>query len=645
MPEYLSPGVYVEEVSLRPKSIEGVSTSTTGFVGPARYGPITQATNTITSLVKFEQLYGDGHTLDFGAAAGISNFLWHAVRGFFAEGGKQLHVSRVFNPLNGADYVPPPITLAADSQPALKGSQYADGHARDFLRAAPPGSGNALEFRARFPGAAGNLRVRLDFRYSQNVLVNRNGTATVTALVNRDLVLIDDIDGNHGALHLARLDSNSGVWHFSSLAGAESTLADIDPATRRIRILTVDLGVQPPGTAQTEIKWENLALDPAHNRAGVADSLLARFAPLPANDARACALPIEILASDDLEDGLDLIRLLCEQTVGLLAGLQAPEADDAVLMCERTLTGGNDGARPLLADYAGRTDTEENYRTGLRAFETIEDIAIVAAPGVTFGYEHGQDKEARAVISLLLEHCRDMRYRVALIDCGDGQSVAQVRAMRALFDSKHAAFYYPWVIVRDPITQQNLALPPSGFVAGIYARNDSERGVWKAPANEVVSAAIQFELTLNKSQQEVLNPEGINCFRAFEGRGMRLWGARTMSSDPEWKYVNVRRYFAYLERSIDIGTQWAVFEPNGEPLWANLRRTIEDFLLNEWQRGALLGDKPEKAYFVKCDRASMTQNDLDNGRVICLIGVAPLKPAEFIIFRIGQWTADAKQPG
>ena len=235
-----------------------------------------------------------------------------------------------------------------------------------------------------------------------------------------------------------------------------------------------------------------------------------------------------------------------------------------------------------------------------------------------------------------------MRYRVAIVDSRKAQSIGEVRQFRAGFDSKHMAFYYPWVKILDPVTRKEIVLPPSGFIAGIYARNDIERGVWKAPANEVVSGAIGFELMLNKAQQEVLNPEGINCFRYFEGRGMRLWGARTMSSDPEWKYVNVRRYFAYLERSIDKGTQWAVFEPNGERLWANVRRTIEDFLLNEWQMGALLGEKPEKAYFVRCDRSTMTQNDLDNGRLVCLIGVAPLKPAEFVIFRIGQWTADAK---
>jgi phage tail sheath protein FI len=158
-----------------------------------------------------------------------------------------------------------------------------------------------------------------------------------------------------------------------------------------------------------------------------------------------------------------------------------------------------------------------------------------------------------------------------------------------------------------------------------------------------VTLALGFERTLNKAQQEVLNPEGVNCLRFFEGRGNRLWGARTISSDPEWKYVSLRRYFAYLERSIDVGTQWAVFEPNGPALWANVRRTVSDFLLNEFMVGAFVGDKPEKSYFVKCDRSTMTQNDLDNGRLVCLVGVAVVKPAEFVIFRIGQWTADANR--
>jgi phage tail sheath protein FI len=220
-----------------------------------------------------------------------------------------------------------------------------------------------------------------------------------------------------------------------------------------------------------------------------------------------------------------------------------------------------------------------------------------------------------------------------------------VRNLRGTIDSTHAALYYPWVTVDDPLAvgePAELSLPPSGFVAGIYARNDTERGVHKAPANEVVRSAINFEFLVNTRQQEALNPEGINCLRFFEGRGFRVWGARTVSSDPEWKYLNVRRYFAYLERSIERGTQWTVFEPNGPRLWSNLQRTVEDFLYNEFVSGRLAGRTPQQAFFVRCDETTMTQNDRDNGRLICLIGVAPLRPAEFVIFRIGQKTADAR---
>ena len=305
-----------------------------------------------------------------------------------------------------------------------------------------------------------------------------------------------------------------------------------------------------------------------------------------------------------------------------------------------TLSGGNDGTPPNDSAYKGE---ELDYgKTGLVAFEDLEDISIVAAPGATAQIQERKEQDAQAIMLALISHAERMRYRIAVLDSVNNQKISEVRAFRAKLDSKHAALYFPWVKVLDPVTRTEIVLPPSGFVAGIYARNDRERAVYKAPANEVVRGALGFEMTLNKSQQEVLNPEGINCFRFFEGRGMRLWGARTISSDSEWKYVNLRRYFAYLERSIDKGTQWAVFEPNGEQLWANVRSTISDFLFNEWQSGALLGEKPEKSYFVKCDRSTMTQNDLDNGRLICLIGVAPLRPAEFVIFRIGQWTADRK---
>jgi phage tail sheath protein FI len=319
--------------------------------------------------------------------------------------------------------------------------------------------------------------------------------------------------------------------------------------------------------------------------------------------------------------------------------------DDASTPDQRSvdliLEGGGDGDLPEDGDYEG-TVRPDDTKTGLVALEDNDDISIVAAPGSSFGYNDSPDR-AHAIVNGLITHAEKMRYRIAVIDSGNEMTIAQVRAMRAQFDSSWAAFYYPWIRILDPLTNQENDMPPSGFVAGIYARNDVNRAVYKAPANEVVNLAIGFERSINKGQQEVLNPEGINCFRFFEGRGYRLWGARTMSSDMEWVYVNLRRYFAFLEHSIDRGTQWAVFEPNGPQLWANVRSTIDSFLFDQWQNNALLGDKPEKAYFVRCDRSTMTQQDLDTGRLVCLIGVAPLRPAEFVIFRIGQWTADAKR--
>jgi len=285
-----------------------------------------------------------------------------------------------------------------------------------------------------------------------------------------------------------------------------------------------------------------------------------------------------------------------------------------------------------------------DYEAGLKAFEDVQDVSIVAAPGSTSNFAMRAD-DAVATIRLLIAHAERMKYRFAILDCGDGQSISDVRALRGKLDSSFAALYFPWVRIMDPISGTEISLPPSGFVAGIYVRSDIARSVSKAPANEVVALATGFELSITKEQQEILNPEGINCFRTFPGRGNLLWGARTISSDPQWKYVHLRRYFAYLEQSIDRGTQWAVFEPNGETLWTNIRQTIESFLFNEWKSGSLLGDRPEKAYFVRCDRTTITQNDLDNGRLICLIGVAPLKPAEFVIFRIGQWTADHGERG
>jgi hypothetical protein len=198
--------------------------------------------------------------------------------------------------------------------------------------------------------------------------------------------------------------------------------------------------------------------------------------------------------------------------------------------------------------------------------------------------------------------------------------------------------YWPWVQVFDPSLGKNASLPPSGALAGVWSRNDDTRGVFKAPANEVLLGAVGVDYAVTRGEMDMLNPMGVNSIKSFPGRGIRVWGARTLSSDAEWRYVNVRRYFNYLEESILQGTQWCVFEPNDERLWGRIRRTISAFLVNEWRSGALFGASPQQAYFVKCDGENNTAESIDLGMVIVEVGVAPVKPAEFVIFRLSQFS-------
>ncbi|MFS8200429.1 phage tail sheath subtilisin-like domain-containing protein [Streptomyces sp. CWNU-52B] len=301
---------------------------------------------------------------------------------------------------------------------------------------------------------------------------------------------------------------------------------------------------------------------------------------------------------------------------------------------------GADDSHPGPAQYLG--DSAE--RTGFGGLEAVDEISMVAVPDLMAAYQRGAiDLEAVKAVQLgLISHCELMGDRVAVIDPPPSLNAREIRVWRqetAGYDSKYAALYYPWVKVFDPASGQSRLTPPSGHVAGIWARNDFERGVHKAPANEVVRGAVDLELQITRGEQDLLNPIGVNCIRAFPGRGIRVWGARTMSSDPAWRYLNVRRYFNYLEESILLGTQWVVFEPNDHNLWARIRRNVSAFLVNEWRSGALFGQRPEEAFYVKCDEETNTPESVDLGRVICEIGIAPVKPAEFVIFRLAQFSS------
>lgn len=284
-------------------------------------------------------------------------------------------------------------------------------------------------------------------------------------------------------------------------------------------------------------------------------------------------------------------------------------------------------------------------RKGIGGLEVIEEITMLCAPDLMSAYLAGalDDSGLMAAQLAMIAHCENMGDRVAILDAPPGmnpQQVAKWRRDDAGYDSKYAALYYPWVEVVDS-EGKPFDLPSSGHVAGIYARVDSERGVHKAPANEIVRGALGVAMQVTKGEQDILNPMGVNCIRKFPGRGIRVWGARLLSSDPAWRYINVRRLFNYVEESIRDGTQWVVFEPNDSFLWGRVRRDITAFLNTVWRTGALFGTTPDKAFYVKCDEELNPAEVRDQGQLIVEIGMAPVKPAEFVIFRISQWAGGA----
>lgn len=577
MPEYLAPAVFVEETSFRAKSIEGVGTSTTAFVGMAARGPVSVAPKDptpplLTSFNDYERYYGgvDDLLIDGKAAR---NYLALAARAYFNNGGGRLYVARILG------------TGAAAGKTAT-------------LNSGTPDPDKVVTLSARQPGGATIAGSKANFR----VVIRQNDLATTKAAALRQPA---------GTVFKA------GAKSFIAGVDTDATNADLkavkdgDAAT----VTTVSVEVSDP----TGLIFEagGLGVHSGHPR--YIGNVLGATPQAGNGDPLANPLVINIGSK---ATPLELLDALVN---GAVNGARTVDVE-----------GGKDGsAAPSTTDYQDALDS----------LLALEDISIVAAPGSS----SFAGTLPATINQMLIGNAEARRaYRIAVLDAPPNQEIADIRGVKSKIDSKYAALYYPWIRIANPLASTDpsqpgeIDVPPSGAVCGIYARSDVQRGVWKAPANETVTGAIALQRDVRFGEQEVLNPLGINCLRSLPNRGIRVWGARTLSSDPEWKYVNIRRYFLYLEASIDRGTQWAVFEPNGEALWANVRTTVSDFLYNEWVSGALLGATPKEAYFVHCDRSTMTQNDLDNGRLICTIGVAAIKPAEFVIFRIGQKTADAR---
>jgi Phage tail sheath protein FI len=567
MAEYLSPGVYVEEFESGSKPLDGVSTSTAGFIGLAQRGAVEGLPLLITSPADFQRNFGSYLS---ESAFGSYRYLAYAVDQFFTNGGSRCYVMRV---------------APSDAQVATNTGSVSE----------------KLSITTKNPGAWGNL-VKV-------VITDASKAKTQIYEVTDRRYRVKNAGGFYaGDVVAYNAGGETQYNRVVSVQGNVIELADelsgdvVDDALLPTKILsTCEFSLHVIYNDEVE-SFEKVSLNPE------APTFVEKVA------GRSNLVNVRALAlSTDATPPFETVS-----------------GAGATGKVEFVLAGGSDGSVDGIsaADFIGE-DRGPGRRTGIQAFIDNDVVSIMAIPGVT---------DANVQLSLVA-HCENLGSRFAILDIPrEKTKVADVMTHRNLFDSSYCALYNPWLSVFDPLDKRNIFVPPSGTIAGIYSRSDTTRGVQKAPANEVLRGVVGLDVQYNKGEQDILNPAGVNLIRSFTGQGIRVWGARTASSNTLWKYVNVRRLFIFLEESIKGGTNWVVFEPNNEQLWARVQRTIDAFLTRIWRDGALMGSSASEAFYIDIGRSTMTQDDIDNGRLICVIGVAPVKPAEFVVFRITQKT-------
>ncbi|KAB2951957.1 phage tail sheath family protein [Heliorestis acidaminivorans] len=570
MAEYLSPGVYVEEFDSASVPMEGVSTSTTGFVGLAERGPVGGLPTLITNYSEFTRKFG-GFLSE--SQFGEYRYLGYAVHQYFVNGGARCYISRV---------VPENAKIATFSQ-------------EERLN---------FNVQAKNPGAWGN-KINITF---------------VPASKAKTQVL--EVTTVEGAGKKYKVKNSAGFQ-------VGDVVAFTDGQQKEYNVVKA----VEEGLLQFE---EDFDVD-------VIDTQL-----LPTKVLVTCELNVEVKCLDVIEafDNVsfnvnasnfisnvmsksELVEVTASTEPSNIHPYQLLSGEDSGKY-RIMLSGGSDGTMDQVdsAVFVG-FDKGLGQRTGLQSFVDNTEVSIMAIPGIT---------DPNVQLSLVA-HCENLGSRFAILDCPrEKKTVTDIMTHKDIIDSQYAALYHPWIITYDALAKKNSAMPPSGAVAGIFARTDQARGVHKAPANETVRGCVGLDCQYNAGEQGILNPKGVNLIRSFQGQGIRVWGARTCSSNKLWKYINVRRLFIFLEESIKANTNWVVFEPNQQILWARVKRTIDNFLTNVWRNGALAGATPEEAFFVDIGHNTMTQDDIDNGRLICVIGVAAVTPAEFVIFRITQKT-------
>lgn len=586
MPEYLSPGVYVEEFDSGAVPMEAVSTSTAGFIGMAARGPVVGKPQLVTSFADYQRTYG-GYLNE--AKYGDKRFLPYAVEQFFLNGGARAFIMRV---------------APEDAKPAA-----ATAAGLTFTAANPGLWGEAIRVIVE---PASKAKTQVFDKVADNALKVKSCDGFNPGDV------VELFDGKASSYAVIK-SAQDNIIVFAAPVAADVVDKNLRPV-KYIRTAEIKVTVKFEETAE---EYDCVSLNPEApnyicSRMLKSDLVKVSYVKPVAPKAA---------AKKDAKEG--------EAAPAPVSGVQTPFAqlggNGGMLLI--SLDGASDGniAGVTAAEYIG-VDNGPGKRTGIQAFLENSVASIMAVPGVT---------DADVQLSLVA-HCENLKSRFAILDMPiDSVKVDELLEHRDIFDSSYAAVYHPWLECFDGLAKRSAYMPPSGAVAGIYARCDIERGVHKAPANEVVRGCTGLSTPYNEREQDLLNPQGVNLIRAFTGRGIRVWGARTASSNAQWKYINVRRLFIYTEETIKANTNWVVFEPNSEALWSRVRRTIELFLASLWRSGALAGSSPSEAFFVEIGRTTMTQDDIDNGRLICNIGIAPVKPAEFVIFRITQHTAEA----
>ena len=594
MAEYLSPGVYVEEYDSGATPMQGVSTSTAGFVGLAERGPVIGQPQLVTSFADYTRMYG-GYLSKAGY--GDARYLPYAVEQFFMNGGARAYIMRA---------VPGDAKAASLTTGVLRVTAANPGAWAEKMRVTVVPSSKAKTQVFDVDGADLTLKNADGFN-AGDVVELFDGKTTAYATIKSVLDKVITLDA---PCTLAVADTKVGT-------------------SKYIRTCEITITARLDDTVET---YENLSLKPeALNYAPVktAKSDLIRVEVLPGKPAAAAAPAVK----DENKDNKDKKDAPAAAPAPAKAAgitpydLCAGVGEGMVL----TLEGGSDGSvLNVTPDAYIGADDGPGKRTGLQAFQENGVVSVLAIPGVT----------SPEVQAALIGFCENRKSCFAILDVPmDLKKTNGVATFRDMYDSTYAAMYHPWLQMFDAGAKRTDYFPPSGAMAGIYARSDNSRGVHKAPANEVVRGCTGLSCNYNVGEQDILNPIGVNLIRALPGQGIRVWGARTISSNGLWKYVNVRRLFIFIEESIKANTNWVVFEPNSETLWSRVTRTIETFLATCWRDGALAGSSPEQAFFVECGPTTMTQDDIDNGRLICQIGIAPVKPAEFVIFRITQKTA------